>query len=214
MSLINDALKRAKQAQQQAPPPPNPGPEFRPVEPSQYARHGVGVLLPTALALVALLGLLFLWQLSRNGDSVRALQAGPAPTTPAPERRALAPREADNTTAQSQSPALRDRLPAVTPPASPVPEPVAGAPANASAPAPSVAATASTNSAVAPEPPAPKPPPLRLQAIVFDPKRPSALINGKTLFLGDHIGAFRLVALDQESATLVSLAETNVLALP
>ncbi len=62
--------------------------------------------------------------------------------------------------------------------------------------------------------PPPKPAPLRLQAIVFNPQRPSALISGKTLFIGDKLGDARVVAIDQESATLVSAGKTNLLTLP
>ena len=197
MSLINDALKRAKQAQEQAPPPSTPGPQFRPAEPAQFARHGVGFMLPVGLALVALLTLLLVWQLSRNHDSVRALQAGPPAASPA---------------APPATPMVA--APPATPPASPVTEPAATAPSAPATPAAAVAETSSTNSPAPAEISPPKPPPLRLQAVVLDPKRPSALVNGKTLFLGDRIGAFRLMALDQESATLVSQEETNVLSLP
>jgi hypothetical protein len=188
MSLINDALKRAKQAHDQAPPPPTPGPPFRPVEPAQYARHGVGVALPVALALVALLTLLLVWQLSWSNGAVRALQTEPPPAaTNAPP---AAP--SSSTVAESAAPAP-------------------GVPATSAAIA---AQTVSSNAPAPVEVSPPKPPPLRLQSIVLDSKRPSALINGKMLFLGDRIGAFRLTALDQESATLVSLDETNVLTLP
>jgi hypothetical protein len=69
-----------------------------------------------------------------------------------------------------------------------------------------------TNSAAITPPP--KPAPLRLQAIIFNPKRPSALISGKTLFIGDKLGDSRVVAIDQDSATLVGGGKTNVLSLP
>jgi hypothetical protein len=59
----------------------------------------------------------------------------------------------------------------------------------------------------------PKTPPLRLQAIVFNPKQPSALISGKTVFVGDKLGDTRVVAIDRESATLVKSGQTNVLSL-
>jgi hypothetical protein len=63
-------------------------------------------------------------------------------------------------------------------------------------------------------PPPPKPAPLRLQAIIFSPKRPSAMISGKTLFVGDKLGDLRVVAIDQDSATLAGAGQTNVLSLP
>ena len=67
---------------------------------------------------------------------------------------------------------------------------------------------------VAIAPPPPKPPPLRLQAIVFNPRRPSVVINGRTLFLGEKLGDSRVVAIDQESATLVGAGKTNILTMP
>jgi hypothetical protein len=77
------------------------------------------------------------------------------------------------------------------------------------------AAVNDTNSAPSPvaiaEPPAPKPAPLKLQAIVYNPVRPSAIINGRTLFVGDKFADFHILAINQESATLVGKGQTNVL---
>src|ERR1700688_3585536 len=73
MSLINDALKRARQTQQEAAPAAPPNLQFRPVEPAQRAvRHGVGLMLPIAFAVIALLGLLFLWQVQKNSPNKSA----------------------------------------------------------------------------------------------------------------------------------------------
>jgi hypothetical protein len=71
-----------------------------------------------------------------------------------------------------------------------------------------------TRSAAITPPPAPKWPPLKLQAIVFNPKRPSVLINGKTLFIGEKLGDLRVVAIDRESATLAGTGQTNTLTMP
>jgi hypothetical protein len=60
----------------------------------------------------------------------------------------------------------------------------------------------------------PKPAPLKLQSIIYNPARPSAMIGGKFLFLGDHIQGFRLVAIREDSVTLVGDGQTNVLTLP
>ena len=59
----------------------------------------------------------------------------------------------------------------------------------------------------------PKPPLPKLQAIVFSPARPSIMISGKTLFIGDKLNEFRVTAIDRESATLVGAGQTNVLTL-
>jgi hypothetical protein len=58
--------------------------------------------------------------------------------------------------------------------------------------------------------PAPK-----LQAIVYNPRNPSATINGKTVFVGEKVGEWKVAAIDKESATLVGLSggETNILRL-
>src|SRR5437899_9884307 len=94
MSLINDALKRAKQAQTPATPPPAPHLHFRPVEPDQTARHGFGLMMPVAFALVALLILFLVWELAQHNASTKQPASNPRsdlvaraaspPTAPAP----------------------------------------------------------------------------------------------------------------------------------
>ena len=198
MSLINDALKRAKEAQKHAP-LPEPDLPFRPVDPAQQrARRGLGLLVPAVLAVIACLALLLVWQ---------AVQS----------RQARAPIEAAARTAPPPAPAAVDA-------GDGVPLAPAGAAAD------DVATDAATDTAdamladsqenepadaapvMAPAPP--KPDPLRLQGVVFNPKRPSAMISGKQVFVGDKIREFRVLAIDQDSATLVGAGETNVLSLP
>ena len=102
MSLINDALKRAKEAQRQAPPPPSPQMQFRPVELAPHSRHSLGLIGPAALATVALLALLFVWHL-------------------ADERKAIGPREAQALPPPAAQPIIAPQ------PAAPMPEVVAAA---------------------------------------------------------------------------------------
>jgi hypothetical protein len=45
-------------------------------------------------------------------------------------------------------------------------------------------------------------PRLKLQAIIYNPAQPSAMINGQTLFLGDSLGSFKLVRVTPDAATL------------
>jgi hypothetical protein len=217
MSLINDALKRAKAAQRQAEPPPLAGPQMRPVEAAHQVRRGMGILLPGALGLTALAALLLVWQISP--------MRGPG---------ALSSQKPANSVADWSAPAPA-RAPSVA-----EPEPGRSAEPNLLAPAPSLAAPVTTSEASSTSPPPtataaittatlqtnlatnagpiaesvpPKPAPLKLQAIVFNPARPSALVSGKTLFIGDRIGEFRLISLNKETATLASAAETKVLSL-
>ena len=214
MSLINDALKRAKEAQRQAPPPPSPQMQFRPVEPSQHPRHGLSLIVPAALAVVALLSLLFVWQ-----GAQRRIASGPQ------EVRALTPPAAQTTIApQPATPPTVSVAAAAqpSPPAEPLPRtdavaavanllPVTSSVTPASPPLVQEQENDVANTVVIAPPPPPKQPPLRLQAIVYNPKRPSVVINGKTLFVGERLGESRVVAIDRESATLVSAGTTNVL---
>lgn len=217
MSLINDALRRAKAAQQRAPVRSAQNLEFRPVEAPQQVRPGRGRVVPAVVAVCALLALFFVWQRSQKHEST-----GPQ------EVRALTP-AAVHATATPQ-PALGDVTPAVpvlVAQSKPAPETATGpAPVSNAVPPPvpeTIPAPAGPTAANPPESQAtnpaaltlspPKPAPLRLQAILFNPKRPSAIVSGKTLFIGDRLGALRLVAIDQESATLVGTDQTNVLTL-
>ncbi len=83
MSLINDALKRAKQAQHEAPARTTPEPQFRPVEPGQVAGRSYGPWAGIGLAVVAVVLVIgaFLWFRK---------PANNAPTEPAPPAQAVA----------------------------------------------------------------------------------------------------------------------------
>src|ERR1035441_627478 len=182
MSLVNDALRRARDAQRKASPPLSPQMQYRPVEPTQHSGHNLGLIVPAALAVVALLALLFIWQM-------------------APGRKAIEPREVQALTPPAVQPQIAPQ------PAAPMPEVVAAA-AQPSPPPPQpsaqtasatgvtnpLAESATTTPASPPEakeqkievtksvavtpPPAPAWPPLKLQAIAFNPKQPCVLING------------------------------------
>ena len=167
MSEINDALKHAKQTQEQNPPPVPPL-QFRPVEPGQphHARTPLAVVgLALALLLVVALGGLLVWfvvQKSAGELRVAAKTVNePAPTVPA----VVAPEPETN--------------------ALPV--------------------TAATEP---PQPPAPK-----LQGITFHPTRPLAVVNDRTVVIGDRVGGFRVLAITRSSVTLGSDTATNVLSL-
>ena|SRR5438445_9207761 len=208
MSLINDALKRAKQA----PPPPAPShsPQlhFRPVEENRTARHGFGVMMPVAFALVALLVLFLGWELAqKNAATKQAAFAGQSE---------LVARAASPTTIPTPA-----TVPAPTAP--PIAEPAPAPPPSASEPPPAIAPSErpAGTPAVADAPPPPVPdvaaaaakPVLRLQTIVFSPARPSAMINGKIVFVGDKIGEFHVSAITKSSVTIFNSGQTNTLEL-
>jgi hypothetical protein len=226
MSLINDALKRAKQANHEAPAAPPPVPHFRPVEPGPPAvRYGVGMLLPISLAVVALLTVLLLWVLLKRDGSVTKTEPGSqlavaARTLPSPDAASSATDPAaaslsgagqfPNRSANAKSGAGNAPDPTMTAPDSTSPT-LSAAPNSLSTNLPPGASeSADTNHA--PET-TPAPVPLKLQGIVYNPKRPSALINGRVMFVGDRIRDQRILAIHSDSVLLAGVGRTNLLSL-
>jgi len=184
MSLINDALKRAAKAQPPATPAESqPTLPLQPAEPTSPARQGLGVALPIGLALVALLALFLCWRMAHLVVAAKSETPAPAST-------------ADSTNQASQA--------------------VAAAPASAKVPNVGAGSNGpgetATNDPTADVPPA-KPLPPRLQGITYNPRNPSALIGGKTVFVGEHVGPYRVTAISRDSATVVGNGETNLLLL-
>src|ERR1051326_49343 len=215
MSLINDALKRAQRTQQQASASPPPELQFRPVEPEQPARRGPGLMLPLGVVFALFVGVVVVWQVVHKSGATKPAEAK-LQTQAVADARPVAPAEPAARPASSEaSPSQKPADPVATAPSAPAstatPTP---APASAAAPVSAAPANATTNVPAATEAPAPKPAPLKLQAIVYNPTRPSAMIGGRTLFVGDKLGELRVVAIDQESATLAGAGQTQVLTLP
>jgi hypothetical protein len=189
MSLINDALKRAKQAQQENP-PTTPPLEFRPVEPAQgESRRPTLLVVALSLVVVSILGLAgllvcFVTQSSQSPLPVAARMADAPvpPSVPPPVEPARAPQ------------------PVVPPPAGEVAEHPDEPDTNG------VPVGAALVEAL-------PPPALKLQGIFFNPNNPSAVVNGRTVYLGDRVNGFRLVAVSPVAATFASATETNVLSL-
>jgi len=175
MSLINDALKRAKQAQEQGS-PESPKVQFRPVEAARQPvkKNHTTIWIAVVIMVGLIIGFVFRQLTRENKNStpkeVKAREIVPA--NPIPQETAPAPKPV------TPAPAIQDKS------------------ATVHADAPSEAR-----------------PPEKLQAIVFDPKRPSAIISGKSVFVGDKIGDLRVVAITQESVTLVGGGQTNLLVL-
>jgi hypothetical protein len=156
----------------------------------------------------ALVGLLLIWQATRSH------QPGSADATmPAAPRASNSPSDVPRSAAPA--PDLQPAVAAGESPPSPghEAEPAAKAPSTNVLIFSGPASATNTLPAAPPEEPSPATPAIRLQAIVFHPTRPSAMINGKTLFVGDMLGEMRLVAISRESATLVGGGQTNLLTL-
>jgi hypothetical protein len=167
MSLINDALKRARQSQQVNIPG---GPPLRPVEPNPGG--GMGWILLAVIILLVAASFFIGMSLSKRK---------PAPSATAPE---ISPTQ---------------QIASVTA------EATAGVPISAPASnAPSAVSinnqTASISNSI-PEPP-PQPPQPKLQGIIFTPPKPWAIVNNKTVYVGDSVGDFTVKEISRNAVTL------------
>ena len=191
MSLVNEALKRAHDAQPSAPPPITQQ-QFKPPEDSHRGSLWAGLLVPGVLLIAALIVLFMAWEIymAHNRERVSAARA----------------RESTNslqsaTPASQQNPAAVSKAPAVAA--------ISLAPSNTvwTTPAPAESVPAPVPVAVRPAPE------LRLQAIVYHPTRPSVIINGTSLFKGDKVAEWTVQSIDPQSVVLAKGTQTNTLLL-
>lgn len=236
MSLINDALKRAKHAQQKSPPPTSPGLVLRPIESGRGKQSNLVTLLPLAVVVLAGVGGLMIW-FAMGASGIR-----PSPTTVVQARSASPPAatqrkptpmaqtslETPLTKAASTQPVASPsasappaRAPEATP-AQSISQPsssiiaatVSPAPVSASVPA-SAAPTATIPQAVVVASGPPPPPALpKLQGIFYRPERPAALLDGKMVLVGRTSGEYHVVAISQQSVTVMRAGQTNILNMP
>ena len=208
MSLINDALKRTKDAQQQNPPPAG-GPPLKPADPATAkSTSNAKSLLYIMIACVVVGNALLFFAIKDRGTKKETASAVPASATPT-----------TTATTTTPTPTIATAVPAApvapttsSPPPQPAkPEP---APIVAASPAPIPKEKNSNDAPVTARPEPPKPAPLKLQSIIYNPSRPSAMVSGKFVLVGDKVQGFRVTAIDQETVTLVGNGATNVLSLP
>ena len=190
MSLINDALKRATQTQ----PPGSTPPAIikEPMLPASAAHYapGLPVYFVPVLLFVISGACFFLWKgwqgTSQNQVASNTIIAKAREPIALPE---VAPEEIIAIPANRVFTVEDDPTPTPAPaevtPAAPVEEP-----------AKPVAAT------------------YRLQGIFYRPSNPSAVVNNKTVFLGDSVSGSRVKAIDRQSVTLERDGTTQVLTLP
>jgi len=143
-----------------------------------------------------ILGLLVFWfmleQNSKRSDLVYArtqpAQAAPVAPAPAPEIAPVAPTE-PVPSLPVPKPAVAT-APAETAPAETVPETTTPAATATNDPLPSVATQ-------------PKPPGFRLNGIIYGTARASAMVNGKTVYVGDQVDGATVVAIGPDIVTLL-----------
>jgi hypothetical protein len=229
MSMINDALKRAQKTR-----PSNvPGPRLRAAEPSQFANRSLLLVVPALLVFAVLIGAFFLWQAfqnpARNPEPVRAktiAPENPEPVKPEPVKAKTV--VAENPTPKVVPPPVQkavqqptqkivQRPVQIAMASAPKPKPATPKPASVAAPAPTPQKTSvSATPAIAPAPTvvAPPPTPVKLQAIFYSPGRSTAMINGKTVAVGDALKEYRITTITPTSVRIISFTQTNVLTLP
>lgn len=229
MSLINDALKRANEQKAKQVSAGELGSSMQVVDNTAEETR----LWPIALFAVLLVGALWLgWSglHSRSNSPDEVIARAPDPTSSSAVAAASeAPTKGSPSSeipAALEQPRVAAAIPAaprvtlnpesVTPPpksvvaaksdtpiasASPVPVPVPAPPPAPAAP-PIPAATPAPNSF----------PQLSLQGIYYRPSRPSAVINSKTVFVGDKVQQVKVLAIDRYEVTVQWNNEVRVLA--
>jgi hypothetical protein len=215
MSLLNDALKRAKESQRSD--APSGVSLLRPVEVRRKDRDFSRVL-PVLIIFVIVVALFFIWEaVARHTANSMTQTIAAVPETTAPQ-----PVAAIITTPAPNLPAAPNPTVAASPaqnPPAPVLSVVAPAPAASvpvAATAPAVVATPSTPSAppvvavISPPavPLAPLPPTL-IQGIAYDSGHPWAIINGRTVYVGEYVSGMRVTDISRHSVTLVGYGQTN-----
>ena len=217
MSLINDALRRARQTQQQSPPASR-----QPLVPVEPKPRGISRMLPLAVGvLFAAACFFFGLSLARRTSPPVAVAPLPPPKqsdkpvpAPAPVPVAPAPLPEPKVAPATKS-APKLSLSATTANsvvvATLLPKTVASAAPTAPAAPAKVAAPAATPPAVPKPPVTPPPPPPpepKLQGIFFDPARPWAIVSGKTVYAGDRVGDFRVKEISKNTVTLEKADKT------
>ncbi len=180
MSMLNDALKRASQSDRSRARPAQPAQPRVVVQPP-IVRRGQTLAMALVAGSVFALGLAvwFFWQLSSTSHSPALANVEPVA--------AVAPKPAPPQVIQTEVP---------PPPALTV-SPPEGA-AQTAAPTPEPAAAPAPAKPVEPAWPAE----LKLSGIFFRQNNPLALINGKTVGVGDEIKGIRVTKIESDRVTV------------
>jgi hypothetical protein len=203
MSLVNEALKKARTAQSAG----TDAPEMRPAENDGRTRGGSIFTLQFVIGVVLILACVLLWAWYQSGQVIvvrgnsnsSAAFVAPAPQASAPTP-TVAPVVAPAATTTTVAPTVESTPAATT--VAPAPDAAVRADAGTANPLTPVAASK------------PAGPVYKLEGIFYTPKRPSAVINGDLVYVGSPVDDGRVVAIDNESVTVVtSEGQTNLLVL-
>jgi hypothetical protein len=200
MSLINDALKKARKAQPAG--TTADAPDLLPVEAGAGGRGGSIFTLPFVIAVVLVLAGVMIWAWYRSGQ-VMVVRGNSSATTASAAQPGELKAKVTTAVAAASSKTATETAATVTTVAS---TPAADASADAGLTNVQLAAMTET--------PKPAGPVYKLEGIFYSAKKPSAVINGDLVYVGSRVEAGQVVAIDEESATVVtSTGETNLLVL-
>jgi hypothetical protein len=190
MSLINDALKRAREAERNRPAAAQP--PLAPAESASVPRPAAKALLVVLIAGAILLSGISFWKWAHHPPATPhtqplAIAIPPASVDPAPEN-------GTDQTGSPSAPPLALPLDPVTELTEELSEPQAEDEVTSSKPEPVILAG---------------PPELRLQSIIYRLNRPSVVINGVMLHVGDAIAGGTVVDIQRHAVT-VRRAESNI----
>ena len=185
MSLINDALKRASQSDRNRPRPAHTHTAMEPV--ADRRDRTLSLVLGACVILALALAALFFWQWWNVGLQTKikpiadvAPKAAPAPVVPVASVAPVVP----------VAPVVHEVVP--PPVATPSPQPVVPTPVPVPAPAPPPAKPVEEK----------WPADLKVMGIFFSKTNPRALINGKTIHVGDLIAGIRVTKIENDRVTV------------
>jgi hypothetical protein len=205
MSLINDALKRATRNQPTAAAVPAPEPAA-PMQPVEYRRQGLPwYFFPALLAIVAVACWFIVKGVQAHRESsspvpkpILVQAREPESQIPAPASARAADAEASQKTANNLT-------------STPLPAPNNNPPSEAAKPAIEASAAPPLTAPAPAPPPEPPKPAYRLQGIFFRTGNPSALVNGKNVWVGSRIDGAIVKSITRDSLTIEVDGQTTVL---
>jgi hypothetical protein len=241
MSLINDALKRATRATRMKPRKPAEISDGSAILPTFDKRSNGAGVLPILIVVLVVIGLGYggwVWWQKKSAPPAVATTVKPKPKSTADGKSMVDAK----TRGATNNPIARSRATlekvqdqnhqgervADTMKANPTPTKVASAGSQGAPAAPQVATstpqvTSATQEATTPQaaPTAPEsqqvahatPANLRLQAVFFRLKKPSAIINGKTVYEGDDVEGAHVVKIERRSVNVQQDGSVRTLSL-
>ncbi len=224
MSLVNDALKRAKEAQDKQTGNPMRGAPLHTPAPAPSSKLWLVALFCFVLAIGVAVGGIWYYKQHGGNFSFAFLKPKAEADTKTGSQIIIVTQQKTNVLAQKSSGKFEVENPPLPPAETPKPAPAPIVEAKAEAPVekkPDVLIVDKSKPLnlvpqVAVEKPAPIQPPqaLKLQGILYSATKPAAILNGRTIFVGDHFSDMTVAEISQTQVTLIYSNQPIVLKLP